>query len=102
MDGLPALNSSGWVWLTAEVFRTRAFFSLFPRPGGKKVVLQGPGIPFLPDVYGRAGISYLVLPQASGTDAAAAVRYVASGGTPWTCPDLRWRVYPLQNRRKEA
>jgi len=94
------LNSSGWVWLTAEVFRTRAFFSLLPRPAEKTVVLQGPGIPFLPDVYRRAGISYLVLPQAPGTDGAAAIRYVASGGTPWTCPDLLWRVYPLQDRVK--
>lgn len=94
------LTSSGWVWLTAEVFRTRSFFSLLPRLAGKKVILQGPGIPFLPDVYGPAGISFLVLPQTSGGDAAAALRYVASGGTPWTCPDLRWRVHPVSGQEK--
>ncbi len=96
------LNSSGWVWLTAEVFRTRSFFSLLPFLSGKKVVLQGPGIPFLPDVYGQAGISFLVLPQTSGTDGSAAMRYVASGGTPWTCPDLRWRVHPVSGQGRQG
>lgn len=96
------LNSSGWVWLTAEVFRTRSFFSLLPFLSGKKVVLQGPGIPFLPDVYGQAGISFLVLPETSGTDGSAAVRYVASGGTPWTCPDLRWRVHPVSGQGRQG
>lgn len=96
------LNSSGWVWLTAEVFRTRSFFSLLPCLSGKKVVLQGPGIPFLPDVYGQAGIFYLVLPQTSGTDGSAAMRYVASGGTPWTCPDLRWRVHPVSVQGRQG
>ncbi len=95
------LNSCGWVWLTGEVVRTRSFFSLFPRPAGKTVVLQGPGIPFLPDVYERAGISYLVLPQTSGADGSAAMRYVASGGTPWTCPDLRWRVHPVSGQGRQ-
>lgn len=96
------LNSSGWVWLTAEVFRTRSFFSLLPFLSGKKVVLQGPGIPFLPDVYGQAGISFLVLPETSGTDGSAAMRYVASGGTPWTCPDLRWRVHPVSGQGRQG
>ncbi|TDY56670.1 hypothetical protein C8D99_11826 [Aminivibrio pyruvatiphilus] len=96
------LNSSGWVWLTAEVFRTRSFFSLLPFLSGKKVVLQGPGIPFLPDVYGQAGISFLVLPETSGTDGSAAMQYVASGGTPWTCPDLRWRVHPVSGQGRQG
>ena len=96
------LNSSGWVWLTAEVFRTRSFFSLLPFLSGKMVVLQGPGIPYLPDVYGQAGISFLVLPETSGTDGSAAMRYVASGGTPWTCPDLRWRVHPVSGQGRQG
>jgi|LSQX01.3.fsa_nt_gb hypothetical protein len=88
------MSSCSWIWLTAEVFRTRSFFTLLPWLEKKKVVLQGPGIPFLPDILGRAGISFLVLPSVSSASPSAVLRYVASGGNPWTCPDLTWRVHP--------
>ena len=89
------IGGSPWVWLTAEVLRTRLFFTLLPWLRGKKVILQGPGIPFLPEVFAAAGVSFLVLPRGAGIDRGSVLRYIAVGGTPWTCPGLPWRVYPL-------
>jgi hypothetical protein len=95
------LAGSGWLWITAECFRTRSFFSFLPRIKGKKVILQGPGAPFIPEVYGRAGISYLVIPRTGGANHEGPFRYIGAGGSPWRCPDLSWRVYNLSSRRGE-
>jgi hypothetical protein len=89
------LGGAGWLWITAECFRTRAFFTYLPWLKAKKIVLQGPGIPFLPEVYGRAGISHLVLPDTAGTDPEIPFRHICAGGSPWKCPDLPWRVFSL-------
>ena len=89
------LGGAGWLWITAECFRTRSFFSLLPWLKGKKIILQGPGVPFLPEIYAKAGTSYLVLPLTKGADPAGPSRYIGAGGSPWKCPDLPWRVYNL-------
>lgn len=89
------IRTSPWVWLTAEALRSRLFFTLLPWLKGKRVILQGPGIPFLPEVFAAAEVSFLVLPRTAGVDRDAVIRYVAAGGTPWNCPGLPWGVYPL-------
>ncbi len=90
------LRSSGWLWITAETLRNRKILSLLPLLKGKHgVILQGPGIPFLPSVFREAGITHLVLPVAEERAEARTRRYISAGGTPWSCPSLLWRVFPL-------
>lgn len=89
------IASSQWVWFTAEVFRRRTIFSLIPFLGKKGAILQGPGIPFLPAIYRKAGITHLVLPLNSDENFEDVLRYIAAGGTPWVCPSLPWSVFPL-------
>lgn len=93
------MGGAGWVWLTAECFRTRTFFSLVPWLKGKRVILQGPGIPYIPEVYYRAGITCLVLPDTVRADPEDPLRYIGAGGSPWKCPGLPWRVYRISRRR---
>ena len=90
------LHSSAVLWINAETLRNRKILSLIPLLKEKRgVILQGPGIPFLPTVFREAGITHLVLPAADKSAAPETRRYIAAGGTPWTCPSLRWRVFPL-------
>ena len=90
------LHSSAVLWINAETLRNRKILSLMPLLKEKRgVILQGPGIPFLPTVFREAGITHLVLPAADKSAAPETRRYIAAGGAPWTCPSLQWRVFPL-------
>jgi hypothetical protein len=90
------LHTSNWIWFTAETLRNRRILSLIPILRQKKgVILQGPGIPFLPSVFLEAGVTHLVLPVSRLEEKEETRRYIAAGGTPWNCPSLLWKVFPL-------
>lgn len=90
------MASSPWIWLTAEALRTRAILTLLPLfPRKKGVILQGPGIPFLPELFREAGVTHLVLPVPEEGSREEVFRYLGTGGSPWSCPDLRWKVFFL-------
>ena len=92
------MASSPWIWLTAEVLRTRAILTLLPLfPRKKGVILQGPGIPYLPELFREAGITHLVLPVPEKGSREEVFRYLGTGGSSWNCPDLRWRVFFLKD-----
>ncbi|GAB1427673.1 hypothetical protein MASR2M17_11000 [Aminivibrio sp.] len=91
------MASSPWIWLTAEALRTRAILTLLPLfPRKKGVILQGPGIPYLPELFREAGVTHLVLPVPGEGSREEVFRYLGTGGSPWSCPDLRWRVFFLK------
>ena len=90
------LRSSRWLWINAETLRNRRILSLLPLLRQKRgVILQGPGIPFLPSLFREAGVTHLVIPVAERDAEEQTRRYISAGGTPWACPSLRWRVFPL-------
>lgn len=90
------LRRSGWLWINADALRDRAILALAPSfKGMRGVVLQGPGIPFLPTVLGELGVTCIVAPRAEASSRLEVRRYVAAGGAPWSCPTLAWRVFDL-------
>lgn len=95
-SGAHLAGSCSWAWISAEALRDRQILSLmstFKTMEG--CILQGPGIPWSPEVLEEAGITHLLLPAWSERDFTSILTYIEAGGNPLSCPSVFWRVHSL-------
>ena len=86
------VQEAEWVWLSPEAIRDRWLLSTQGILREKKgCFLQGPGLPAIPEIFSRLGITHIVAPV--GNDAAKIEAHISAGGSTWLCEALKWRVY---------
>ena len=86
------VREAEWVWLSPEAIRDRWLMSTQNILREKKgCFLQGPGIPALPELFSRMGITHLAAPVGSNADVIEA--HISAGGSSWLFEALMWRVY---------
>ena len=81
-------------WLTGSLVPGGSILSLSRvLPPGCPMIVQGPGIPYVPEALSPIGVRYIVLPRppAGATDRCLA--HIGAGGSPWLSPYILWRVY---------
>jgi len=61
----------------------------------KKVVLLGPGVPWLPDVLRAMGINFVAQPRPLQDKAREIFNYIAAGGNYWDHELFSWEVHRL-------
>ncbi len=86
------VREAEWVWLSPEAVRDRWLMStqnILREKNG--CFMQGPGIPALPELFSRMGVTHLAAPI--GNDAEAIEAHISAGGSTWQCEALTWRVY---------
>lgn len=94
------VREAEWVWLSPEAIRDRWLLSTQNILREKKgCFLQGPGIPAVPEIFSRMGITHLVSPVITHNCAGAIPdsriieAHISAGGSTWLCEGLTWRVY---------
>jgi hypothetical protein len=95
-SGVHLAGSCSWAWISAEALRDRQILSLmstFKTMEG--CILQGPGIPWSPEVLKEVGITHLLLPTWSKKNVSSILTYLEAGGNPLSCPSISWRVHAL-------
>ena len=89
------VREAEWVWLSPEAIRDRWLLStqnILREKNG--CFLQGPGIPAVPEIFSRMGITHLVSPVITlESDARIIEAHISAGGSTWLCEGLTWRVY---------
>lgn len=95
-SGAHLAGSCSWAWISAEALRDRQILSLMPTfKSMEGCILQGPGIPWSPEVLVEAGITHLLLPSWSKRDFPSILTYIEAGGNPLSCPSVLWRLHSL-------
>jgi len=90
------LNDADWLWITCQALRDRQMLSLEKlMKNTKKVVLLGPGIPWLPDVLRAIGINFVAQPRPLHDKAGDVFNYIAAGGNYWDHELFSWEVHQL-------
>ncbi|MBQ9629084.1 MAG: hypothetical protein IJR43_07485, partial [Synergistaceae bacterium] len=89
------VREAEWVWLSPEAIRDRWLLStqnILREKNG--CFLQGPGIPAVPEIFSRMGITHLVSPVITHeSDSRIIEAHISAGGSTWLCEGLTWRVY---------
>jgi hypothetical protein len=89
-----AASSFRVFWLSGRLVPDGTLRALVPVvPQGSAVIVQGPGIPFVPDVLYHMGVQYLVLPQIASGAERSCLSHIAAGGDPWLSPHVLWRAF---------
>jgi len=90
------LNDADWLWITCQALRDRQMLSLEKLiKNTKKVVLLGPGVPWLPDVLRAMGINFVAQPRPLQDKAREIFNYIAAGGNYWDHELFSWEVHRL-------
>lgn len=93
-----AAASFSTFWLAGSLVPDGSILSLSSvLPAGCPMIVQGPGVPYVPEALSPIGVRYLVLPKpvAGGTDRCLA--HIGAGGSPWLSRHILWRVFPCAN-----
>lgn len=101
-SGMHLAGACSWTWISTEALRDRQILTLMPLLHSMEgCILQGPGIPWAPDVLAEAGVTHLLLPSWPEATFPSILTYIEAGGNPLSCPFIRWRLHSLLSSSPE-
>ncbi len=81
-------------WLTGSLVPGGSILSLSSvLPAGCPIIVQGPGIPYVPEALSPMGVRYLVLPIPVAGGTGQCLAHIGAGGSPWLSRHILWRVF---------
>ena len=96
-----AAASFSTFWLAGSLVTDGSILSLSAvLPPGHPMIVQGPGIPYVPEALSAVGVRSLVLPRPLAGETGRCLAHIGAGGSPWLSPYILWRVFSCERSER--